>query len=419
MKIIVTNVYSYENKGDAAILIALLNEIRRVFPGSSTIVQTIDLVNDNDKYGVPIAPSLMGLLLTSTRGKSPFYRLWKGVTGIFGLMLYLFFFKFLKLRLNFLLPYGLKDFIATLSKADMIIGTGGGYLTTSDKSLTSDVWLFFSCLNFLTGYYIGKPVYLYSQSIGPLKSRLSRQIVKFALKRTRLVEVREDISFQIAKDMKIAAPVIRTSDAAFLLKGKQSSFNIKKAKNSLLIGVTVRNWFNSKTKMDKYLDVVAKEIDYLIDTHGATIISMPQVIAANYSDDDRQVASDLWHRVKNQDKFTMVTEDFDPVELIAIYSKMDIFIGTRMHSNIFALINHVPVMAIQYEHKTAGIMKKLGLSDCVLDINNIRYEDLRDKVDRIIEKRHEYRNHIKEKIVEQIQLSRSAIELIREDYGKL
>jgi colanic acid/amylovoran biosynthesis protein len=50
---------------------------------------------------------------------------------------------------------------------------------------------------------------------------------------------------------------------------------------------------------------------------------------------------------------------------------MDIFIGTRMHSNVFALSEGVPLVAIEYRFKTRGIMQMLGLERWVVDIEQV------------------------------------------------
>ena len=76
--------------------------------------------------------------------------------------------------------------------------------------------------------------------------------------------------------------------------------------------------------------------------------------------------------------------DFHPREIKYLYSKMDLFIGTRMHSNIFSLSNKIPTVAINYEHKTKGIMKMLELYEYVIDINEITPDSLIEKVDLCI-----------------------------------
>lgn len=73
---------------------------------------------------------------------------------------------------------------------------------------------------------------------------------------------------------------------------------------------------------------------------------------------------------------------------------MDLFIGTRMHSNIFALSMHVPTVAIGYRHKTRGIMEMLQMENYVCDVSNIRFEDIAKKVEAALANREEITKHL-------------------------
>lgn len=56
----------------------------------------------------------------------------------------------------------------------------------------------------------------------------------------------------------------------------------------------------------------------------------------------------------------------------AIYSFYDYIIGTRFHSLIFSLSEHVPEIAISYDgYKSVGIMKDMKLDDYVIDIADV------------------------------------------------
>ena len=72
---------------------------------------------------------------------------------------------------------------------------------------------------------------------------------------------------------------------------------------------------------------------------------------------------------------------------MGIWSRCDMFIGTRMHSNIFALAGGVPTIAISYLHKTTGIMEDLGLSDWVIAIEEFTSERAIEMTMRILEQK--------------------------------
>jgi colanic acid/amylovoran biosynthesis protein len=62
-------------------------------------------------------------------------------------------------------------------------------------------------------------------------------------------------------------------------------------------------------------------------------------------------------------------DDLSPQALKALYAELEVMIGTRMHANILSIISGTPVVAVAYEHKTAGIMNMLGLASFVVPID--------------------------------------------------
>ena len=346
MNILVTNVYSYRNKGDAAIVLALVSEIRRVFPGAEVSLLTTDSRHDHDKYGAPVASSLMWVLFSAIKNRSLPARLAETVLRLGGLLAYLASYRLLRLRPKWLLRREVQELVGRVEAANMVIACGGGYLCTPDSSPKSLLLLFGMCLSFVMGRYLGKPVYLYSQSVGPLHDWLGRAIVRFSLNRVNLLLVREDISMAYVKKLGVRAPYVRTADPAFLLKGQHRPAPVALPAAPLQVGITVRKWFSTEVQLLRYIGILARLVDYLAETYDARVTYIPQVIASGFGDDDRIVAKKLRDQVARKDRFTVLEQDLHPLELIELCSRMDIFVGTRMHSNIFALLSDVPVVAM-------------------------------------------------------------------------
>ena len=76
----------------------------------------------------------------------------------------------------------------------------------------------------------------------------------------------------------------------------------------------------------------------------------------------------------------MLNDDLSPVEIKSLIANCDYFIGTRMHSNIFATSMCIPTIAIAYEKKTNGIMHTIGLDDYIIEMNEITTEKLLSKI---------------------------------------
>jgi colanic acid/amylovoran biosynthesis protein len=422
MRILISNVYSYKNKGDAAIVISLLNEIKRVFERPDIMIQTIDIKNDGDKYGAPITSSLMWILLSSVRDRNPLVRVFVPLRGLLALYTFLGLHKIFGKGPKWILGAQLREFVTEYEKSDLVIGCGGGYLRMPNSSLRETILLYVTCLNFLVAKSLGKPVYLYSQSIGPMRSPAQTWILKRALKKVDLIEPREDVSVRYLDSLNLDTPTVATADPALLLGG-YGKFNPETAdlkSGRLHVGITVRKWFNTHAELQAYEQAIASNIDYLIEKYDAQVFYIPQVIAENFGDDDRIIAREVKEFVKNKNKenFVIIDKDLKVEEIIGLCGQMEIFIGTRMHSNIFALISHVPVVAIEYEHKTRGIMRGLKLEELTIDIRDVTAESLQGRIELLMGNREHYKNLLVTNLPSQINESRRAIEVIKDRYAE-
>ncbi|HKU18912.1 MAG TPA: polysaccharide pyruvyl transferase family protein [Candidatus Saccharimonadales bacterium] len=421
MHVLITNVYSYQNKGDAAIVIALLQEVRRAFPQATIHIQTTDIQHDKRKYGAPVSPTLLWTLLSAVRGRPFHMRLWRLVSGWLRLQLYLTCMRLMRRAPRWLLPATLQSFVDDIQAADLVIACGGGYLRTASKSLTDVLLLKITCLNFLAAKRLGKPVYLYSQSIGPVHGRWQRAILRRTLNQVDIIEPREDVSQAYLAALDVQNMVTPTADPVFLLGG-QGSFPFELVQphpRRLHVGITVRRWFQTASELNAYIHAVAQTIDHLIKRHDAEVWYVPQVIAGSFGDDDRLIARQVRQAVTRKDRFTVIEADLHPFQMIGLCGHMDAFIGTRMHSNIFALINEVPVVAIEYEHKTKGIMRGLGLEQLTIPIHEVTAASLIEHVELLLARRTYFQRLIHKHLPAQISQSRKAIEVIKTAYETL
>jgi colanic acid/amylovoran biosynthesis protein len=418
MKILVTNVYSYKNKGDAAIVFALLQEIKRVFKASKTNIQTTDVENDKNAYGVDVSPTLLWLLLSINRDKGQIKQMILFIKNFILIVAYIFIYKLTMKKPSILLSKSINNFFYEVEQSDIVIACGGGYLRTESGSLKNTVLLIVTCLNFLSAYYLNKPLYLYSQSIGPVHGKVQEIILKFALNRVRIVEPREDLSVEYLKRLKIKTKIMQTTDPVFSLDITEKHSSISVDNNKENVGFTVRKWFSNELQYNQYVKAFAALIDSVSVSNKAHFYYVPQVIAANFGDDDRKVAEDVLKLVNNKEAVTLISDDLHPLEIAGFCAKLDFFVGTRMHSNIYALINHIPTLAIEYEPKTRGIMRSLDLEDYVIDIADVTDEMIIDKFNDLRRNKTSYLNILKKNILSVQSNSRKAIEYIYADNKK-
>lgn len=418
--VLITNVYSYKNKGDATIVISLIHEIKRVLRPSSISIQTTDIMGDRDKYGIDdIGPTILWTLFSSVRNRPIIVRillLIKNCLELFiSIAVSVLFKRILYIGIN---PLQRKYF-QQIDKASIVIACGGGYLRTARKSFHDSMLLFFTCLNFYIPKTFGKKVFMYSQSIGPIHGDIQRKILIFFLNRVDLILSREEISSDYLSLLKIKAPFYQVSDAAFsfydIKENKKETFSLgNQLSPSLNIGITVRNWFKSEKRQYIYEKSVANLIDYAHKKYKATSFYFPQVIADDFGDDDRVSAYRMQNLLEEKNAFVVVDQDLHPTQLLSFAKEMDVFIGTRMHSNIFSLMAHTPVIAIEYEHKTRGIMKDMEKEEFVININDIKKDVIIEKFEEVYLNRIKYKEHIKKRLIPVVKESQKAMNIIRD-----
>lgn len=91
----------------------------------------------------------------------------------------------------------------------------------------------------------------------------------------------------------------------------------------------------------------------------------------SYNKDDRMVALNLRQYVNDPARYHVVMDELNDLEMGKILGACDLTVGTRLHSAIISMNFMTPAIAINYEHKSAGIMQQLGLPEMAVDIRHL------------------------------------------------
>lgn len=412
--IIISHVYSSDNKGDAALTSVLISDIKRIFPGAAITILRLESVQQDSLFeGVPQMPSFMNLV--TNRYKNPIAKLayalfmmavtlaWAALRGAIGWQLYL--------------PKHLRSIANMYDNADLIVPVGGGYIR-SRAGLVNRFNVPLLLHPLLIGYLLHKPTVLYAQSVGPFQNGFENALVGFVLRRMTLVLLREDTSVALLKKLGVTRNVSRAIDSGFLLEST-GTVNIRKMfrirPGKFLVGVTVRAWLAGEAQ-HKYEQAVAAALDHLAETANAHIIFIPQVTAIK-GDDDRTVSRRVRQLMRHKKAATVVSDTPDHHRIKAMYDAMDMLLGTRFHSVIFSLTSYVPVLAIEYEHKTSGIMHDLGLDKWVVKIEDVTATGLISMLQKLLREQRDYRTELRKRLPPYVQQARQTADLLAEGYA--
>jgi len=293
------------------------------------------------------------------------------------------------------------ELLKEYEKADVVINLSYGDMFAYKKDFYSKL-LFVNLAYWCTlAILFKKTLVFYPQSIGPFNSKLSRFLARFILSQCKIVAVREKISKDYLIKMKINAPLCLVPDLSFILNPvsdqRVSEIILKEGIkiHRPLIGIALRD------NLYPHLNEISKVINYLILNMDASIIFIPHFSSLDtsyYYYDPRFIARKLLEKIDSKEQITVIQGEYSVEELRGLIGKCDLFIGAYMHANISALSMCVPTIAISYSHKTHGIMDSVGLSESMLDVNELTATNLINKIEKMYNNIHEYREYLKRRI---------------------
>lgn len=384
VKILLTGPTDRLNRGTEALVLSRITILNSVFESSVFFVPYLrpSSIPEPDHEIIPykriglIYPSLLSL-------KTPIILL----SAIFWSLLS-------KIKdLKFILSWN--EGLNILKNSDIVITTGGDVLSED-----------YGIFNFLTefcGLYLaillGKPVFVFAESIGPFKTKLTSAIASRILNKASLITTRDEISFNYLKKIGVKRPpVYFTADSAFVLEKKRvNNPHLEEfLKKGNIIGFSINNAISAwgGGKYEDYVNLMVNVIDNLIEKYDANILLVAHVTVGGLND-DRIINGRVFEKVKNRDRVFNLREDYNAEELKYVISNCDLFIGARMHANIAALSSCVPAVAISYSIKTPGLMKLCGLEDYCIEFEDLSEELLMIKISEAWENREKIREHLK------------------------
>lgn len=421
MNILITHAYTQDNKGDAAILSVMLSQLRIIFPKSQIKILSLeDSLKNKTFEGATLISSFLFhsiftyknyvLKIIYTTYIITFTLIWASV------------FRLFHVNISIILHKPIKLIAEEFRCSDIIIPIGGGYLRAK-PTIVDTLNLILLIHPILLSIILKKPVIMYSQTVGPFYNTFQKFITRIVLNRTKLIIAREDITVNYLKTIGIRDDlVVKSVDAGFLLKENNNFVfeEIIPAKilfNKTLIGITVRNWL-PKNEQQNYEQEFAYFIDKVLLDKSCLIIFIPQVTSVTYADDDREVATRMVKLIHNKNQIVNLTGKYSHHQIKALYSNLNFLVGTRFHSVIFALTNHIPTIAIEYEYKTSGIMKDLNLSKWVIKIEDVNSNLLVNKFTKLLEEKEEYLNILNKNLPPYIKEAENTVNLVKEAYLK-
>ena len=247
------------------------------------------------------------------------------------------------------------------------------WLITWWSVLVSRLW------DILVAKFLGKPVIVFPNSVGPFRTWIGRFLSKLALNRCDRVLVREPISYDIVKSLGINVPKILTTDTSLLFNSKNDASLEDYDSPVISVSSGIYSHSLSKSETYRYILAHAKALDSSIEKYGFCVVFAPHYVSG-FRYDDLEMCKIILSKMKNADKAKIVNAS-NVKEFKELINRMDMVISSKMHPSVFAASAYVPTLNVAYDHKQIGFFKSLGMSKCVISIREVSYEKLLSKID--------------------------------------
>ena len=385
MRILVDNSgYELLNLGDVAMLQVAISRFRALWPDARITVMTVapELLAKFCPGAIPLTPDgrdqwlrkcdLFGSLHRVAPGAShQLYALEARFRRRFPSFMRILADERLRTRGCDTAP--MTAFLDTVFSADLVVGTGGGYLTDSFAEHAMDI---LETLHLAQS--LGIPTALLSQGLGPVSQPRVWNPMRRVVSRVDLLALREGIAGRDLAERLGVPPqrILITGDDAVALACDRA---IGPGASTGNLGINLRTaWYAAVP--EQAIGALHRAVEKLSQTHAAPVIALP-VSSNNEGEDDRAIAQLTGSDAAARAARAAAPID-TPTQLIDRIATCRLVITGSYHAGVFALAQGIPVIGLMgsryYADKFAGLAHQFDNTGCI--IMSLEQPDLETKL---------------------------------------
>lgn len=246
---------------------------------------------------------------------------------------------------------GMFDFFKSIREADVLISGGGSLLqdVTSFKSLVYYLGVIFTAL------VLGKKVEIYSQGIGPIRSKFGRFLTCALLRHAAKISVRDKKSQEFLQNHGIKSELVQ--DPIFSLELPHKN---KKG----IAGIQLRDY---PTLTDGFLNALADEVIKRFPDKKLQVISLQDSIDLNVCEKFVRIL-----RKKDREENVEILSGLSINDVFEKISELEYLVGMRFHANVVAIKSGVKTLAINYDIKIKKLADEYNLP--LIELNQRDFE---------------------------------------------
>lgn len=262
--------------------------------------------------------------------------------------------------------YNVMSILRKLKSSDAIVFGGGSLL----QDITSKRSIYYYLFLIRLAKLMNNKIIMLSQGIGPIINEKSKNAVASTLKLVDYITVRDKHSKDYLEALGVNQDkIFLSTDPVINLKAGES-IN-KNPHGPKRVCFSLRNWKNADVST-KIVQVAQKLI-----SDGIECCFIPF-----YYNEDLLLIEEVEKSLG--DKAVYYKERLTTTDAFDIIKNMDVMVGVRLHSLIFAAAANVPFVAVSYDHKVDHFANSVNMKvSCKIDnIDSIQlYSEIVNKIE--------------------------------------
>lgn len=220
------------------------------------------------------------------------------------------------------------------------------------------------------------------------KSVIWKGLLKNILNKHDILYLREPDDEAVLSKLNVVSKRVNAADIVFLNEANKKEYTIQENRKPI-IGVNLNKYIDiqadskQKVEYETFIKTIALNLDKIVNENSSRIKFL-STSTMDYS--VQNAVKDLMENSESVD----IPEVHSYQELIYETSKVDILIGMRMHSLIFATLVEKPVCSMNYNPKVTNYMKQLEMEHHSHEIIDLNEKTLYDSVNEILNNYNHY-----------------------------
>jgi len=271
---------------------------------------------------------------------------------------------------------------------------------------------------------LGKDLILFPQTYGPFKRALSRSMARYVLRRSRRIYSRDqaglDFVKELLKHIDSQDRIAFAPDVALLLEPRRPAVLDVEGLDAAQDGASTTVGLNVSGLIDyggyrggnefglrvAYRELVDAIVERLMQKEGVRIVLVPHVIPSDVYEgnveNDLAACLDVHGRlsVRYPGRLFVARGTYDQGEVKYIIGMCDFFVGTRMHSCIAALSQHIPAVGVAYSKKFKGVFQTVGVENLVADMRSSQADEILATIEAAFASRESIARRLRETVPE-------------------